>query len=352
VKPQPEPGRDWRQFDVEGVSMKRIAFFLLLVAAVYSAGASGVREQVSVAICAIRTPIPETRIENGQLYQLYKKPAGPNPYARLILNGQEMVTNNGIGFETYVKLPGVPEFEPQVTFKTGTGFFVTSGKFFYLVTAQHVAVDCNDETSVIVSDDQKAFPVNIKELLGSSNSGSFWIHDLSNDVSVLPVFGSVTFIKKFVEHRVIGPEMIPQPLQAPSRDNPVNLIGFPGFEGATGLFSPLSRETRVASGLLGPSNGASSYFYLQDPAVQGYSGAPVLDFDDYPMKDGGLRLGGGLNVKCLGVVSQTASDNTGGKMARIVPSVYFMELMRQFESSARYQSLFEDFIKRYQAEAH
>jgi hypothetical protein len=141
------------------------------------ADALNTREQLSFAICAIVTPTPKTIAYNGKVYELYGK------------------------------VPGQSTVEPLFDLKTGTGFFVYSGKFFYLVTAKHIGTNCNDSGFVIVADvigdQQKPRQATFTELT-STNSASFWLHDPSNDVSVLPIFGSTDFIKKFVNGRAYG----------------------------------------------------------------------------------------------------------------------------------------------------
>ena len=68
-------------------------------------------------------------------------------------------------------------------------------------------------------------------------------------------------------------------------------------------------------------------------SVQGYSGAPAFDLNEpIATSGGGAVISGGKGVTCLGVVSSTISDNTGGKMAGVVPTKCILELIKAHES--------------------
>jgi hypothetical protein len=115
----------------------------------------------------------------------------------------------------------------------------------------------------------------------------------------------------------------------PSRDTYVTVLGFPLGLGAEGAFEPLSLQTKLSSGLLTDNNDGTRYFLLQDPAVNGYSGGPLFETGE------GLRLPGvtfdSKPWRCWGFVLGTLPDESGGKMARITPSFYAVELIRKFE---------------------
>jgi hypothetical protein len=92
-------------------------------------------------------------------------------------------------------------------------------------------------------------------------------------------------------------------------------------------FAPITRRTRAASGLLC----GETYFLLEDPSIEGYSGAPVFDLGEPIAGPGGFQLGG-RQTGCFGIISFTKSDNTGGKMAGVVPTKCILELIEKHES--------------------
>ena len=94
-------------------------------------------------------------------------------------------------------------------------------------------------------------------------------------------------------------------------------------------FSPLTRKTRAASGFLHDDDNGQ-FFFLEDPSVQGYSGAPVFYLGDAILTHG-IQIGGG-KTGCYGVISFTSADNTGGKMAGVVPIKFALELMAKHEA--------------------
>jgi hypothetical protein len=103
-------------------------------------------------------------------------------------------------------------------------------------------------------------------------------------------------------------------------------MGFPlGLESST-YFSPWSRQTHAASGLLEEPGKNCVFFVLEDPSVGGYSGAPCFDTGIIKL---GIATITSSDTKCYGMVRATLSDNTGGKLAVVVPSFYIVELLNE-----------------------
>ena len=67
---------------------------------------------------------------------------------------------------------------------------------------------------------------------------------------------------------------------APQRERWLVVMGFPLALGTKGRFSPITIETKAASGLvrvkLDYMNTEATFFVLDKPSIGGYSGAPVF----------------------------------------------------------------------------
>jgi hypothetical protein len=79
------------------------------------------------------------------------------------------------------------------------------------------------------------------------------------------------------------------------------------------------------------TNTEGTFFVLDKPSIGGYSGAPVFAMP-WPLAAGaalGFVSSGSPDAipKCVGIVSGTISDETGGKLALIVPSVFAVRMI-------------------------
>ena len=116
-----------------------------------------------------------------------------------------------------------------------------------------------------------------------------------------------------------------------SRDAELTTIGFPCGLGLQNVFSPLTFRSHAASGYVSVNNGAnnkpSNIFCLENPSVGGYSGAPVFEL-------GYIAVGNRIEIysqqtMCHGFISATLGDQTGGKIAMVVPAYYLKDLIEQ-----------------------
>jgi len=237
---------------------------------------------------------------------------------------------NGIPFEVWLKIPGTNAWLPKRTTMAGTGFFVSSAKLLYLVTAKHIALQINEDFSATVSTNRtQPTTLKISDLLGKSNPRPTWLHHKDADVSVHPLNPDVSIFGQHLAHHFMAFEMLEASTNAPSRDIPITTMGFAFNLGSTEVFSPISKESRAASGLL--NENSVYYFLLQDPSIDGFSGAPVIDTAGMYFS-GAALLAAQRSVKCLGLISATRTDSSGGKMAIVIPSLYIRELIMTFEA--------------------
>jgi hypothetical protein len=83
------------------------------------------------------------------------------------------------------------------------------------------------------------------------------------------------------------------------------------------------------------ANTEATFFVLDKPSIGGYSGAPVF-LMPWPYADSAAlsmidKASPEASPKCVGIVSGTISDDTGGKLAAIVPSAYAVKLIREIQ---------------------
>lgn len=237
-------------------------------------------------------------------------------------------------FEVWLKQAGTNFFSPKLSSKAGTGFFMGRGGRLYLVTAKHVAVELGfTESDTVTTGLENGMAARIPLSLFRGTNAAGWLHHDKADVSVLPLAPALQVWQFLGDHFLDAYSFIRSTTNCPSRELTLTVVGFPlglgiGWGREPGeSFAPLTRKTRASSGFL---EGAT-FFLLEDPSVEGYSGAPVFDLGDPIMSPGGLFQGGRV-TGCYGIISHTRGDNTGGKMAGVVPSKFILELVEKYET--------------------
>lgn len=228
---------------------------------------------------------------------------------------------DGVTFEIGVRRPGEPMFSPRVVRQYGTGFLVAREQLLALVTAKHVAAFLTPDSKVTIRADlEKPLIVTLRDLTGWQGALR-WVQHPSADVAVVSLRPNQNILPKLTQHFLPASDLAKE---TPSRDVPLTVVGFPLSLGAARLFSPLSRESRAASGLLETPQG-DRVFLLQDPSVGGYSGAPVFDLGGAVFTDTTMTLHSART--CVGLISATLADETGGKFATVVPASYVLQLL-------------------------
>jgi hypothetical protein len=222
------------------------------------------------------------------------------------------------------------------TSKVGTGFFVTFQKQ-YLVTAAHVAKFITSR-SILTMRNPGDTPLTVS--FNSLYPGVVelpWHFHPEADVAILelPLSSLDSKTRQFFDRRFFFVDMLNADETAPQRERPLVVMGFPLALGTTGRFSPLTIEAKAASGLLRmkrfDTNTEATFFVLDKPSIGGYSGAPVF-LMPWPYADSASlkfmdRASPDAQPKCVGIVHGTLSDNTGGKLAAIVPVVFAVRMI-------------------------
>jgi hypothetical protein len=244
----------------------------------------------------------------------------------------ESAAIDGIEYEVWVKGAGDTNPHPYRKGHSGTGFFIRKGTKIYLITAAHVARTLKYETKVTIhGSGDKPLNYDLKDVTGSGNDRSWFFHNEA-DVALLPLNPSEQFkgIIKVIEHSQL---LISENQYAQFRNRVLTTIGFPLSLGLRGKFSPITKSSKAASNLLNYKSAdtktETTFLILDDPSVQGFSGAPVYALSEVNL--GGIAFGTGA-FACVGLVHGTLSDNTGGKFAAIVPAYFISQTIDIYEN--------------------
>lgn len=259
--------------------------------------------------------------------------------AALALAGEPVELNLQQAAQAVVLLHA-PAADPKNT-NVGTGFLVNLNGRLFLVTAEHLSKDLVGSASITYGDkDDKASTVALADIL-TSQPLKWTTHGVA-DVAVVELRTSHPTNQVLLPRALLPPVFINK-LETPNRERPLTTIGYPLGLGGLLLgpdkrISPITRESRAASGLLSiarfDTRQSTVMFLLDSPSVGGFSGSPVFLLPNAFSQGGALVFGNGSF--CLGLVHGTVSDQTGGKMAAIVPVAYIAEtLEKAFSIGAR-----------------
>jgi hypothetical protein len=211
----------------------------------------------------------------------------------------------------------------------GTAFFLASEKTLYLITAGHVAETLNPNSQVTVratGDKPRSF--GLGELTGQAGAVK-WHRSPEADLAIL-ILQPPPAIEPHLQGHFAPLSLLAYQEIAPPRDAVLTVLGFPLALGVRESFSPISRETKPASGLLTiPQMGRTTrYFLTQDPSIGGFSGAPIFDLKVPAWTSSrSLQIRGG-SPEIVGVAVATISDDTGGKLGVIVPAFYIARILK------------------------
>jgi hypothetical protein len=243
---------------------------------------------------------------------------------------------NGTPFEVWLKYPGTNLFIPKLKRISGSGLIVTSSNVCYLITATHVATNMTEDCEITMRGDKRE-PLRFTLLSITGQPTIRWFHHPTADISIHPLPTITSQGITALSGRAMPLEFLESQTNLPSRDVYVTALGFPLGLGAEGEFIPLSRDSKVSSGIL--SDGGGAFFLLQDPSVSGYSGGPVVQSGNprviatSPSAESISVVSGG--ERCWGFVSGTFGDETGGKMTKTIPAAYAVELIQKAQQELR-----------------
>jgi S1-C subfamily serine protease len=205
----------------------------------------------------------------------------------------------------------------------GTGFLLDSDNRPCLVTASHVAKDIGTDFKMVMpGSDGRGI---VEKLEGVS-----WNISPSADCAYTVIAKGNREESRRLLLRSLPAGIMTARSLPPSRDIPLVAMGYPLGLGAKGRVSPLSFETKAASGFITlerfDNRKAATFILLQSPSISGLSGGPVFDVGRPLLEGGRLEARDGLSL--VGLVSGVIWDKTGGKLAMIVPAT---EIARLFQ---------------------
>lgn len=213
----------------------------------------------------------------------------------------------------------------------GTGFFIVENNHLFLITAAHISKFLDKKSTVTIKGSGDIpLTYNIGNLINISHE-LVWIKHNKADIALLKLNPDPeTFIK--LQGHFLPSSILEIEKKAPHRAKILTVLGFPLSLGVKGVFSPISKETKSASGLLNllraDTKIMATFFVTQDPSIGGYSGAPVFD-TGLPYSTSNTAIYVDMReTKILGIVHGTISDKTGGKLGAIVPSYYIVETIK------------------------
>jgi len=237
-----------------------------------------------------------------------------------------------IEYEVWLKAPGEDRLRPHRKSTSGTGFFVRKGSQIYLITAEHVASHLKYDVKVTVHGSEgKPETYGIKDLTRPGEE-QFWFFHPEADVALLPLKPTEEFkgIIKALEPNMF---LMKEEEFGQYKNRVLTTVGFPLKLGIHGKFSPIIKSSKAASNLLShkraDKNTRTNFLILDDPSVQGFSGAPVYALSDVNFGGIGFKTG---RFACVGLVHGTLHDNTGGKFAAVVPAYYIIQTIEKFEA--------------------
>ena len=186
--------------------------------------------------------------------------------------------------------------------------------------------------SVHQPDDHTALTYELKKITVNGENQSWFSHEKA-DVAIIPIkinkkLGGII--------RVLDLNLLLSDENSfdKFKDREATVVGFPLKIGTIGKFYPSKRNSNTSSNLFTYKRAdkaiETTFFVLEDPSVQGYSGAPVYTLTQKDL-GGGITIQGGL-FSCIGLVHGTIRDDTGGKLALIVPSYFIVETINIFEN--------------------
>jgi hypothetical protein len=131
----------------------------------------------------------------------------------------------------------------------GTGFFATpDGTTMILVTAEHVSsVIGSDFRATLLGDNDTPFDVSSEELTGAKTV--VWVSHDKEGVAAALIHPRQNIVAKLAGY-FLPKAMLSADNNAPSRERPVTTLGFPLALGRQEHFSPISRDSLPASGLI------------------------------------------------------------------------------------------------------
>jgi hypothetical protein len=231
----------------------------------------------------------------------------------------ETVKMDGEDMEVWLKPRGGKRPRPKLERHLGSGFLVATDKAAFLVTAGHVGREMDRQARVSFANRTgRQASLGLAELLALGTRKVRWTFPPHADIAVVRIAAPPAALRgRFLPAELLAAEKAP-----PSGTFELMIIGFPLGLTSDKRFAPIAKRAHAASGILrftGDEMGDPADFFLLDqPSAGGYSGAPVFVVPQVQLT--APEHVSVVNPRCVGMVSRTISDETGGQFAAVVPS--------------------------------
>ena len=236
----------------------------------------------------------------------------------------ETIKVDGKDVEVWLRAPGAKP-KPKRDRHLGSAFLVATASDAFLVTAAHVARRMDREARL-------SYPrrnghrgsLALSDLLGKRGR-NLWAFHSPDDVAVARIPKPPAALRG----RFLPAELLVGKRSAPNGALDLLAIGFPFGLASDVHFAPIAKRVHAASGIVRfcgeEMAGPADFFLLDQPAMGGCSGAPVFIAPQARQ----VATGEVSTVKahCMGLLSQTISDETVGQFAAVVPSSVIKRLL-------------------------
>jgi len=217
---------------------------------------------------------------------------------------------DGQELEVWLKAPGSRP-TPKLNRHLGSAFLVTAGKAAILVTAAHVARRMDGEALVSFRRSSGArASAPLGKLVARRERRLPWRYHGHADVAAL----RLGWTPPGLRGQLLPHDRLRAVATAPEGAEQLLVMGFPLGLFAERDFAPVVKRAHAASGLVRfyseELTGPAVFFFLDEAAMGGYSGGPVFTAPAVSLAE----------PQCVGLVSQTVSDDAGGRLTAIVPS--------------------------------
>jgi hypothetical protein len=233
----------------------------------------------------------------------------------------ETTTVDGQDAEVWVKVRGKARANPKRARHVGTGFLVATRSAAFLVTAGHVAREMDGAARLsFATPSGRRATLALSQVVSSPAGPLPWTYQRYSDVAAIRIRKPPQTLRG----HFLAAELLDKEAAAPPGSLRLTVVGF-----ALGLvseehFTPLAKRSHAASPVLrfcGDERGDPpiDLFLLDQPSMGGYSGAPVFAEAQVQLAEGGQVTV--VAPRCVGLISRTIGDDSGGQFAAVVPGV-------------------------------
>jgi hypothetical protein len=227
----------------------------------------------------------------------------------------ELLRVNGRQFEVCLRPRAGGRPVTKLERHVGTGFLATWGHDAVIVTAAHVARAMDAEAHVSFAGPDGA---RLCRRLGDLVARPVrWAGSGRADVAAV----RLRTLPATLRGRCLSADLLRGRRPAPSCGLDLLVMGFPFGLYSETRFVPLVKHSHAASGILRlrgeEMGGPADFFLLDQPTAGGFSGGPV--FVAAQVEVSGPGQVANVAPACVGLVSQTISDEKGAQFAAVAP---------------------------------